>query len=83
MPKHGSGLPKTLSCDLTEIYYQHGLVLISYKSLRFQPRKIAHNICDVTSSNHHNSAMFLVKKNNWNRQITAVFSKPQTKYGQL
>ena len=62
-----------------EIYYQQGLTLIGTS---FPTAQKPRNICDVTSSNHHNSAMLLVK-NNWNRQITAVFSNPQTKYGQL
>ena len=39
-----------------------GLPLISYKALLFQPRKILRHICDVTPSNHHNSAMQVKKK---------------------
>ena len=31
--------------------------------LYFQPRKKPRNICDVTSSNPHNSGMFHVKNN--------------------
>ena len=52
--KFGFWLAKTLSCD-------RRLPLRSYKAIHFQPRKNPQNICNVTSSNHHNSAMLQVK----------------------
>ena len=45
-----------------EPYLQRGEVLIIYETLHFQSRKNARNICDPASSNHHNSAMFHLKK---------------------
>ena len=63
-----------------EPYLQHGKVLISYETLHFQPRKKTRNICDVTLSNHHNSAMLHVKQ--FKPLITAkCLGKPQKNWG--
>ena len=54
-------LAKILNCDMTEPYLQCGEVLMRYETLYFQPHINPRNICDVNSSNHHNSTMLHVK----------------------
>ena len=47
---------------MAEPYLKRGEVLNRYETLYFQPRQSSRNICDPTSSNHHNST-FLHGKN--------------------
>ena len=51
---------------MTEPYLQRGEVLMRHETLYFQPRKKPRNICDPTSSNHHNSGV-LHDKNNFSQ----------------
>ena len=50
------------------------LALISYKAIHFQPRKNPRNNCDVTSFNHHNSALFQVKIDTITSQLSVLAS---------